>query len=434
MRVYLWLMAVCLFFHLGCDEGWQPEVEEEKSLDVSGQNIDELDPDWVFQMFEDTPFDLRLISRDFHDIQGIDIELSPELGSIVFDAETQGWQYIPAENVFGEDRFAIVITDPFGDKFTRIIAANILPVNDAPKVTDADLKLPINAAIEFDLPVSDPENQDVSFVMVTPPSAGSFEVLNEEFRVRYTPNPSFSGSDTVELALSDGEATSVSTLNFQVLDGIGEVTATDGMHTTNQGETLAAAIEWEVTIMDDLPTVIDIVDNVQNGLLIMNPNQRDFTYRPNPDFVGQDRFTFRVIFGETISNLATVIIDVGKQNLPPYLEPEGAKEITIECPRKDTCYGKIPATDPEGDKFWYRLMDDPSYGVISSWNRSTGEFTYHPSRHHNYKDDSFTFWLIDCRGNASENYKANIVFKDNWYLFTDSFERDKVMSHEPDFH
>ena len=438
MKLTVGLGLALVALHLSCSDmqelGGSEATTDNRQTSLDASQHISVDPNWVFQTFEDNEFEMDLLATQWKTVANIQFVEKPELGKLIFDSDRGTWIYQPKENVFGEDRFTVEMINANGKSTIQPVVANILPVNDAPETRDLTLKLPRNSSLEFTLLARDIEEQGLLANIDSQPENGSIEIIEgDQLKVKYTPNAGFSGLDQVSVMVSDGDLDSAAKLNFEVLADDG-LLAADGSYEVNAGESVDGKLEWMDPDADDLPISIEIVQNVQNGLLIIDPNQENFTYTANSDFEGDDTFMFRVRRGNMLSNTATVTITVKKVNQPPSMPPPH-EQIVITCPRHEPCYGQIPSHDPEHDKVYYKIGDHPSYGTISDWDEYTGHFTYHPNPHDPYYDqDHFTFWLEDCYGHKSKHYSVVIEFEDDWLLFEDSFERDYVTNHDPSFH
>ena len=399
-----------------------------------GESAAMLAEEFRFQTFEDQSFDMRSLSELWHSDFTVELISEPEVGSLQRDADSEGWMYIPTANAFGEDIFEVSVTSPNGVSFRRRVVANIISVNDAPSADDVILRLPADEEIEFIYPVHDVEGASIAASIELPPNHGLLEFSPDTMMVRYTPDPGYRGMDSIALSFSDGESETLSFIDFEVLDEVGNVTATDGMHEVRPGETLAAELNWQIAVQDDVEISIDVTENVNSGLLIINPNSKDFTYRPNLGFTGRDSFKYRVRAGNTFSNIATVYINVGEPNRAPELDDPIGETIIIHCPRYEACYGELPASDAENHKIYHRLVSPPESGTMRSWYPHLGQFTYLPPEHNDLDEDRFTFYVEDCFGGKSPVYTAIIKFTEKRLILHDSFERHQVMKHEENFH
>ena len=71
-----------------------------------------------------------------------------------------------------------------------------------------------------------------------------------------------------------------------------------------------------------------LVDDVSDGVLGL-ASDGSFTYQPDPNFNGEDSFTYRANDGQADSNLATVTITVNPINDPPVADAGPAQTVTV---------------------------------------------------------------------------------------------------------
>lgn len=88
------------------------------------------------------------------------------------------------------------------------------------------------------------------------------------------------------------------------------VTAYDESITINRNTILTSNFRAESTIADSTLTYI-VVDQPSHGTLVhTEATDKSFTYTPDLDYTGSDSFTFKVSDGTTISNIATISIEI----------------------------------------------------------------------------------------------------------------------------
>lgn len=75
-------------------------------------------------------------------------------------------------------------------------------------------------------------------------------------------------------------------------------------------------------------------------------------------------------------------------------------------------WGKLTATDPEGDDLTYRVVSYPENGTIRMTDRSEGEFCYTPLDGFMGKD-RFTYVAMDAYGNISEEMLVEMTVEEN---------------------
>jgi hypothetical protein len=138
-----------------------------------------------------------------------------------------------------------------------------------------------------------------------------------------------------------------------------------------------------------------ITHQPRNGTLTGQPP--DLTYTPNPGFLGNDNFSFKVSDGDAESNAAVVSIDVVPPGLPPvvatssgctsYTEQSPAvvidgqltvtdlDDLTLDSARVRVDYSDLPPADPE-DPNTTRLGDELLFtdqnGITGSYEERTG--------------------------------------------------------------
>jgi hypothetical protein len=132
--------------------------------------------------------------------------------------------YQPAQNFYGEDHFALQVTDGSGLQLAEAaqITVVVTPVNDAPTAAHATASGVNNGnAIPVWVSVEDPDQGDTFTLQVeTPPAAGRIEVgsqLQSEGHFDYTPTEGFAGVDHFTFRVTDsGNASIVATATVTV--------------------------------------------------------------------------------------------------------------------------------------------------------------------------------------------------------------------------
>ncbi|MFM1813625.1 MAG: hypothetical protein RLZ98_320 [Pseudomonadota bacterium] len=76
------------------------------------------------------------------------IDVQPEHGTVVLNAETGAYVYTPNANYSGQDYFSVVVTDPWGATFTHDVDISLAAVADAPTLSVADVNLTVASGDE----------------------------------------------------------------------------------------------------------------------------------------------------------------------------------------------------------------------------------------------------------------------------------------------
>ncbi|TWT37656.1 Peptidyl-prolyl cis-trans isomerase A precursor [Posidoniimonas corsicana] len=144
---------------------------------------------------------------------------------------------------------------------------------------------------------------------------------------------------------------------------------------------------------DSNVTSATVVEGPLHGQLDFN-SDGSFTYTPDPDFFGEDSFTYVGSAGDEQTNVARVTIVVnGVQDVPVTMEDAYDVDedgvLTV-----DAAAGVLANdTDPEGDAITVELVDGPTHGTLSLME--DGSFTYTPDGDFS-GSDSFTYRASDA--------------------------------------
>lgn len=119
--------------------------------------------------------------------------------------------YQPESDYSGSDEFTFRVFDGTDYSAPAAVTITIAPmdppaVNDPPTVTALSVTTKKDTAISITLKGTDPDNDPLTFAIVSPPSNGSI-TLSGAIAV-YTPNTGFVGKDSFTYSASDGTSTS----------------------------------------------------------------------------------------------------------------------------------------------------------------------------------------------------------------------------------
>ena len=128
---------------------------------------------------------------------------SPSNGSVQVNGSTV--IYTPKLNYNGTDSFVVTASDGKGGTTTQTINVAIAPVNDLPVIAaDATRSIVVaeDGSQEFLIRAVDVDSSPLATEISKNPTNGKISVVNG--KNVYTPNPDFNGSDSFEIAVSDG--------------------------------------------------------------------------------------------------------------------------------------------------------------------------------------------------------------------------------------
>ncbi len=139
----------------------------------------------------------------------------------------------------------------------------------------------------------------------------------------------------------------------------------------------------------------------KHGEASVDPSTGAFTYRPAPDFVGDDAFTVRVTSGKT-SARARVTLHVTAENDAPKASP-----LQLSTYEDSAAKGQLAASDVDRDILTYRVVAPPAHGSASVDPRK-GAVTYRPAPDYNGAD-SFTVEVSDGALTGAAEVSVKVV-------------------------
>lgn len=332
----------------------------------------------------------------------------PSNGSVVLNANGT-FTYTPNSGFEGEDQFTYTVCDDgvpsLCDQATVYIEVIPITSGNEPPIANADV-----AQTYVDVPVSgnvlvnddDPDGDNIilNTTPVTNPSNGSV-VLNPDGSFTYTPDPGFIGSDTYSYSICDDGTPSLcdtAVVTINVLPDSGP--SNDPPFAADD----AALTPQEVPVSGNLltndfdPNGDNIIINTtqvsgpSNGSVVISSNG-DYTYTPNPGFIGSDQFVYRICDDGTPSLCATATcyITVYPDNNPP-VATDDINTTLVDVP----VTGNVSTNDwdPDGDDLTVNttLVTGPSNGSVTM--NPDGSYTYTPDSGFN-GEDSFTYVTCD---------------------------------------
>ncbi len=146
----------------------------------------------------------------------------------------------------------------------------------------------------------------------------------------------------------------------------------------------------------------EILDQPLRGRLYTNNRiNGQYTYTPNQNVTGSDKFTFRVFDGADYSEEVVFNLQISKVNKVPV-----ARSYNVEL-LHDTDYEDFfQGQDEDGDKLKYFVTKNPANGKLTS--SDDNKFTYTPNRGF-VGQDTFNYRAEDSNGARSNT--ATILVK-----------------------
>ena len=283
---------------------------------------------------------------------------SPTKGSLILKNPSTGtFQYTPTANTDGVDSFTFKASDSSG-VYSNVatVYIDINGINRAPLANAGSFIIDKNVSAIGTLSASDPDNDALTYSIVTAASKGNVSITNTSTGAfEYAPNLEMTGTDSFTFKVSDGKLSSnVATISITINHVNRAPIATNGTLTLNENTSAVATLTASDADNDLL--FFSIVGQPSKGSVsITNSATGAYKYVSNAGQSGNDTFTFKVNDGALNSNIATVAINI----IPaPAPVPPAPSSNDIELYRATESLDQIKNT---GDtlEFGLGVVNDP---------------------------------------------------------------------------
>lgn len=319
---------------------------------------------------------------------------------------------------FGQSIVSVYVKDNGGtanggvdQSLAKKFTINILPVNDPPvamndsfigtedKSVNGNLKEDNGNGVD-----SDPDSNSDNFIYTIIEGGTADEngdiILNNDGTFTYNPDKDYFGTVSFTYQICDNESLPLISLCDQAIVNI-EIKAendtpiaVDDKETTNEDTPVHSEVKSNDTGLGDKLISFTIESDPKNGKLVINTNG-EYTYTPNKDFYGEDKFEYRVTDTDGEYSIAEVVITVNPTNDTPIAVND------TNTTNEDTAVdGELKSNDTGlGDKdVSYTKESDPTNGSVTV--NTDGTYTYTPNKDF-YGTDSFEYRVTDVDGEYS---------------------------------
>ena len=296
------------------------------------------------------------------DILGVVVVGNPAHGIVEVDARGT-LVYRPNADFNGSDSFTYRVQDGTAESNIATVTLAINAVNDAPVAQDAQATVEEDGTLHIDFNAygRDLDGTALQPVIVDGPLHGTLTLQADGIYV-YVPSTNYHGVDLIRFRLHDGELLSnpaalaitvVPVNDAPVLSGASLQLDEDGSLTV---DALAGAYD-----ADGDPLTLELVEPPAHGSLTLNADGR-YTYAPQADFHGTDRFSLRVSDGHATSDVARVQVAIASVNDAPIATDSVA--VGEEDEALVLSWADFDIADTEGDALAIRITTLPAEGVL----------------------------------------------------------------------
>ena len=345
------------------------------NIDVTAVNDKPTADDQSVTTDEDVDKTITLTGSDIDEGDNLtyDVVDSPQHGTLSGTGAPR--TYTPNADYNGPDSFTYKVNDGTVDSDTATVNIDVKAVNDAPVAEDQEVTTDEDIAKEVTLSASDvDEGDNLSYTIVSEPQHGTLSGTGAN--LTYTPDENYNGSDSFTYKANDGTTDSnTATVDITVNAVNDAPVAEDQLITTD--EDIAKDVTLDASDVENDNLTYEIVDSPQHGTLSGTGAPR--TYTPDPDYFGEDSFTYKANDGTADSNVAKVSITVNAVNDAPV-----AKEDSYDVDEDNTLTVDGPGVlsndedvDNTAAELKAVLVSGPAHGTLML--NDNGSFEYKPN-------------------------------------------------------
>ena len=341
---------------------------------------------------EDTAVSIAVLANDT-DLEGdsltVDAVTTPAHGVASINPD-RTITYVPAASYDGADSFSYTIGDGHGGTAVATISVMVTAVNHAPSADNQSVMVRAGTPAPIALSAHDVDGDTLTYTVSEGPAHGALSGTAPN--LIYTPGTGYVGTDSFTFIARDADMNSpAATVQLDVRAAGRAPEAEDQWMIIDEDTTVE--IKLSAGDPDGDPLTFVLVTPPSHGTL--SGTLPNVVYTPDPDFEGEDRFTFRASDGFDSSNLASVDLWIWGVNDSPVVSP-----IEVEVGPDGSVDGQLQAVDPEGDWIFYWITSEPTRGTVT-FDPMTGQFTYVASPQ-NPGPDSFTYTVYDSQTQGND--------------------------------
>lgn len=285
--------------------------------------------------------------------------------------------YTPSPGYFGDDSFVVSVSDGNGGSDSQTVNITVTEKENTPPEFNEGESRVVATEQDRDVIITlngfDADGDDITY-SVADPLHGSVEFLEgSPNKIVYSTGSVYEPSDAITVTVEDEEgARAIQTIDVRIaLSNELPLVPQTNQATTNEDMTVNLEVEaGEDPEGDTLVYGIDGDNLPQNGTATVNADG-EVTYKPNPNFNGQDSFVVTVNDGKHAEPAKqTITITVQPVNDAPTADLQANHLVDSGTPLDIV----IAATDVDQDPLSFSLTSTPLNGVLT--RTAEGEYRY----------------------------------------------------------
>ncbi|KPA12935.1 outer membrane adhesin-like protein [Candidatus Magnetomorum sp. HK-1] len=272
----------------------------------------------------------------------------------------------------------------------------IKKINHPPTVSGDTLTVNEDEEKSGSLSGNDEDNDQLIFNIVQTPHRGTLVITDQNTgQYTYSPDMNYFGTDSFTFKVNDGVLDSnVGTIQITINPVNDYPIAENISLSINEDSSTNGSLKGSDIDGDSINYAI-VNDPAKGSVSIINASKGSFFYTPQPNFNGNDSFTFKVNDGKIDSNVATVDVSINSVNDTPVSE-----NSTLILNMNEEKKATLIATDVDQDSLTYHISSNGKKGTVTIIDSKTGAYKY-IAREGEIGDDTFTFYVNDGQFNSN---------------------------------
>ena len=336
-------------------------------------------------------------------------------GTIAVNADNKSIDYTPAANFNGTEEITYTVSDGTlidSGKLTITVSS----VNDIPEANPQTLNVNNDVNLSITLSGSDQDNEVLTFLVDSLPLNGvllyegniiknsDLPKVIESLGLIYSTNSNYSGSDSFKFKVRDPSlAVDIAQIDISVIDANDAPVAVVDLLTIDEDALLTTKdVITNDTDQDGDNLSLISITNPQNGIAVINIDNKSIDYTPNANFNGEEIIIYNVSDGFK-SDVGALIVKVNSVNDAPIAIDDNTNLIEDSVSTKIDVISNDKTVD--GDNLKLTNAVTAGSGIVSV-NTDNKSVNYTPSINFN-GTDIITYTVSD--GTLNDNGTLTIL-------------------------
>ena len=304
------------------------------------------------------------------------------------------FDYTPNANFSGSDSFTYRANDGAVDSNLATVSLTIHPLNDAPLAVDDSATVDEDSSIVIAVldNDSDIDGDALTIDEVTTPASGS-TVVQAEGTILYTPDADFCGDEPFTYRVSDGHnGSDEAPITVKVACINDTPVAREDTANTDEDTPVRVSVLANDSDADGNTLSVSAISDPEHGSAAINADQT-VLYTPDPDYSGDDSFTYTLCDGSDPCPTVIVRVAIGIRMI--HRKRTTMHSTAEETPLTLNVAANDSDVDANLDPATAAMLEGPTHGALD--NNNDGTFDYTPELNFNGAD-GFTYEICDTDG------------------------------------